>query len=59
MPLYEYRCDNCKDVITLLQKSTDPPPQKCEKCGGYDLTKLISAGGFNLKGSGFYKRGMN
>ena len=43
MPLYEYRCDDCQHLNTLLvyswSKATD---STCSHCGGPKLTKLIS-----------------
>ena len=32
----------------------DAPLKKCPECGKSKLTKLISAAGFQLKGSGWY-----
>jgi len=37
-----------------MQKMSDPPMKKCESCGG-KLERLISAAGFQLKGTGWYK----
>ncbi len=54
MPVYEYQCTQCKKTFDYLQKITDAPKKKCEKCGG-KLEKLLSTGGFQLKGSGWYK----
>ena len=54
MPLYEYQCQSCKKQLEIMQKISDPPKKKCPECGG-KLTKLISASGFQLKGTGWYK----
>src|ERR1700680_1167001 len=53
MPIYEYECAKCGKKIEVLQKMSDKPLKKHEKCGG-SLTKLISAAGFQFKGTGWY-----
>ena len=54
MPIYEYSCAKCSKTIEVIQKFSDKPLKKHEKCGG-NLTKLISASSFHLKGTGWYK----
>jgi putative FmdB family regulatory protein len=54
MPIYEYSCAKCGRKIEVIQKFSDKPLTKHEKCGGV-LTKLISASSFQLKGTGWYK----
>src|SRR5215475_8301685 len=53
MPIYEYECSKCGKTIEVLQKMTDKPLKKHAGCGG-SLTKLISAAGFQFKGTGWY-----
>lgn len=54
MPTYEYQCEECGEESEYFQRISDPPKEKCEKCGG-KLQKLVSAGsGLIFKGSGFY-----
>ncbi len=53
MPIYEYECESCGEVIESWQKFSDAPLETCEKCGGR-LHKLISRSSFHLKGSGWY-----
>ncbi len=53
MPLYEYQCDACGQIIEELQKFSDPPLTACKHCQG-TLTKLISHSAFHLKGGGWY-----
>lgn len=53
MPIYEYRCDKCGIEKEYLQKVSDAPISACP-CGESTMTKLISAAGFQLKGSGWY-----
>jgi putative FmdB family regulatory protein len=53
MPIYEYACKKCGKTIEVIQKFSDPVLRKHELCGG-SLTKLISASGFQFKGTGWY-----
>jgi putative FmdB family regulatory protein len=53
MPIYEYQCAKCGKTIEVIQKMSDKPLKKHEQCGG-TLTKLISASGFQFKGTGWY-----
>jgi len=54
MPIYEYRCGACGHKKEALQRMSDAPLTDCPECGKPALTKLISAAGFQLKGSGWY-----
>jgi len=54
MPIYEYRCASCGHQQEFLQKVSDAPHTTCPKCGKPSLSKLLSAAGFQLKGSGWY-----
>jgi len=54
MPIYEYRCDSCGHQQEFLRKVSDAPLTTCPQCGKPSLTKLLSAAGFQLKGSGWY-----
>jgi putative FmdB family regulatory protein len=53
VPIYEYRCAKCGNVFEVLQKFSDAPLKKHEKCGG-KVEKLISAPGIHFKGEGWY-----
>jgi putative FmdB family regulatory protein len=55
MPIYEYRCTACQHKLESLQKFSDAPLVICPQCGRDALTKLVSAAGFHLKGSGWYQ----
>ena len=54
MPIYEYRCGACGHELEVLQKLSEPPLSQCPQCNKPALSKLISAVGFQLKGSGWY-----
>jgi putative FmdB family regulatory protein len=54
MPIYEYRCGSCGYEKEYLQKVNDAPIAACPACGSDAYAKLISAAGFQLKGSGWY-----
>jgi putative FmdB family regulatory protein len=54
MPIYEYRCSTCGYANEYLQKVSDPRLTDCPECGKATFEKLVSAAGFQLKGSGWY-----
>lgn len=54
MPIYEYRCLECGFQDEFLQKVSEPPKTVCPSCGKETFKKLLSAAGFQLKGSGWY-----
>lgn len=54
MPIYEYRCDNCGIRKEHIQKMNAEPLTTCPVCGADSYVKLVSAAGFQLKGSGWY-----
>ena len=54
MPIYEYRCADCGFQEEYLQKVSEPPLTVCPSCGKARFEKLLSAAGFQLKGSGWY-----
>ena len=54
MPTYVYRCAKCGEQLEAFQSFADAPLTKHDECGG-KLSKVLSAAGIVLKGSGFYK----
>ena len=54
MPIYEYRCNSCGFEKEYLQKLSDAPISNCPECQSSEFQKLISAAGFQLKGTGWY-----
>lgn len=72
MPIYSYRCDKCGHQFDELMRMSDPNPTCPKVVGHADLaddpigvpvicgcstTKLLSAGSFQLKGSGWASDG--
>ncbi len=43
MPIYEYRCGDCRELTSVFLRSrhTDPP-SACSNCGGVNLKRLMS-----------------
>lgn len=54
MPIYEYRCGECGHQKEFLQRLSDAPLTDCPECGKPALSKLVTAAGFQLKGTGWY-----
>lgn len=54
MPIYEYQCPVCGYAFEAMQKISEEPLKKCPECNKESLQKLISAAGFQLKGTGWY-----
>ena len=53
VPIYEYECERCEHRFEVMQKFSDRPLRKCEKCSG-PVRKVLSAPGLLFKGSGWY-----
>ncbi len=53
MPIYEYKCQSCGQVVELLQRIGEPGPDSCPSCGGA-MKRLLSQTSFILNGSGWY-----
>jgi putative FmdB family regulatory protein len=54
VPIYEYRCSSCGFQKDYLQKISDPLLSSCPECGNASFRKMLTAAGFQLKGSGWY-----
>ncbi len=55
MPIYEYRCSECGFQKEYIQKMSDAPLTTCPECSKETFGKMVSAAGFQLKGSGWYQ----
>ena len=54
MPIYEYHCTACDHEFEEIQKVSDDPITDCPACHKPKAEKLVSAAGFQLKGTGWY-----
>lgn len=54
---YEYECTTCLHHWELEQSIKDIAEKNCPECKKETAKRLISAGNFILKGSGWYKDG--
>ena len=54
MPIYEYQCADCHHQFDVLQKIHDEPIKQCPQCSKEQAVRLVSAAGFQLKGTGWY-----
>lgn len=54
MPIYEYRCGSCGFQKEYLQKVSDPLLTQCPECKQETFNKMVTAAGFQLKGTGWY-----
>ena len=54
MPIYEYRCAECGFQKEFPQRISDAPLRDCPECGKASFGKMVTAAGFQLKGSGWY-----
>jgi len=53
MPIYEFKCEECEEVISKLVKMGTNEVEDCE-CGG-SRKRIMSASSFVLKGTGWYE----
>lgn len=53
MPIYEYECTKCAHRFEVIQKVSDAPIKKCEKCKA-KVERLISSPAIQFKGTGWY-----
>lgn len=54
MPIYAYRCAECEFQKDHLLKVSDPLLTECPECGKASYKKMLTAAGFQLKGTGWY-----
>lgn len=53
MPIYEYLCKDCEQIVEEWQKDFAVRAATCPVCGG-DAQRIISNTSFVLKGTGWY-----
>ncbi|MDP2848562.1 MAG: zinc ribbon domain-containing protein [Humidesulfovibrio sp.] len=56
MPIYEYNCQDCKQLFEEWQKDYEERDIPCPVCGG-NASRIISSTSFVLKGGGWYASG--
>ncbi len=55
MPIFDYQCPDCKHIQEFLDTQSNEV-HLCVKCElPKTMSKLMSAGNFKFKGSGFYE----
>ena len=42
MPIFEYKCGGCGALTEFLEAVKSKKKHVCEKCGGSDMTKMLS-----------------
>lgn len=53
MPIYEYRCDQCRNLFEVLAASATATVEIiCPKCGSHKTRKTISASSFRINSGG-------
>jgi putative FmdB family regulatory protein len=53
MPIYEFRCQECKTLFEAIVASCEAVKDvTCKKCGSTRVEKTISAGSFRIASSG-------
>ena len=55
MPIYEYACQTCHHEFDQIRKIAESETVPCPACSGGVAQRLVSAAGFQLKGSGWYE----
>lgn len=50
MPIYEYRCNNCRRKVSIYLRDFSASP-KCPSCGAEDLVRLFSSFAVRKEGS--------
>jgi putative FmdB family regulatory protein len=53
MPIYEYLCDSCGQIVESLQRMSDPPLTDCPSADGGSLTRILSSHNVGGVATGF------
>lgn len=54
MPIYDYQCQSCFEIVEVLQSLSEPDLEICPHCGGMVKKMANGSVGLIFKGSGFY-----
>lgn len=58
MPIYEFKCDGCKNKKEIIQKTTETETNFCDRCSETaPMKQIVSVSSFHLKGKCWYKDG--
>ncbi len=55
MPIYDYRCTQCGQVVEVMHSIAGSGPETCVACGGL-MRKALSTPAIHFKGSGWAKK---
>src|SRR3989304_3945806 len=55
MPIYDYACVSCGDVVEVVHGVHHPGPTACPQCGGL-LRKRVSYPAIHVRGRGWAKK---
>jgi putative FmdB family regulatory protein len=51
MPIYEFKCLKCGELLEMILKSSNESVEiKCKACGSLNLERVISATNFSISG---------
>ena len=42
MPIYEYQCQDCEELVTLIRSMSDESKPECPDCGQSNLKRQVS-----------------
>jgi len=57
MPIFDYRCTQCGEVVEVLERPGERRKHRCAKCGSGKLEKLLSAFGLRSSADASCSRG--
>ena len=54
MPIYEFKCLNCRECMEVLVMGTeeDPVTMQCKNCNGREFERIISSTGYMMAAGG-------
>ena len=53
MPVYDFKCNDCGDVVDRKKSFYDDSAELCNKCNS-EMTRQLTVPAIQFKGSGFY-----
>ncbi|MDY0362146.1 MAG: zinc ribbon domain-containing protein [Desulforegulaceae bacterium] len=52
MPIYEFRCLECKEIFEVIVVSGNDEEIKCTKCGSSSFERVLSSGSISVSSQG-------